>query len=255
MRIRSLLSMLILSTASLAQQPAPAAPAATPPSADAICRRVIENMAGPAWDKARYFAFTFDVVRADGAVGASFAQRWDRYTGQYRVTGRDPQKNDFTVVMNTNTKQGHAWKNGIEVTEPSTFDLGYRRFINDTYWLLMPLKSMDPGVHREYAGERTDSCGHTWDVVKLSFDAGVGLTSGDQYWMWVNRDTGLVEEWDMRLQSMKPDEPLLEVMFRDYRRIGDILISTRREIRGKGQTIRLDDLVISSDVPPGAFEK
>jgi hypothetical protein len=223
-------------------------------SADAIARRAIETMAGPAWEKARYIAFTFNVVR-DGKIAASFPQRWDRYTGQYRVSGRDPQGNDFVVVINTNTKHGHAWKNGSEVTEASMFDLGYRRFINDTYWLLMPLKAMDPGVHREAVGERTDSCGHTWDVVKLSFDQGVGLTPADVYWMWVNRDSGLVDEWDMHLQSMKPEEPPLSVYFHDYRRIAGLLLSTSREVRGKNQTIRLDDLTVSSEVPAGAFEK
>ena len=230
-----------------AQQPAA-------PTADDLARRTIDIMAGPAWEKARYFSFTFNVV-ADGKIATSFPQRWDRYTGDYRVSGRDPQGNDFLVIINTNTKQGRAWKNGVEVTEPSNFELGYRRFINDTYWLLMPLKSMDPGVHREYVGERSDSCGHTWDVVKLSFDQGVGLTSGDNYWMWINRDTGIVDEWDMHLQNMKADDVPQPVYFRDFKRIAGLLLSTRRELRGKTTQIRLDDIVVSAEVPKGAFDK
>jgi len=39
----------------------------------------------------------------------------------------------------------------------------------------------------------------------------------------------------------------------DYRRVGGLLISTRREMKGKNQFIRLDDLVVSKDVPAGAF--
>lgn len=250
MRIKTLLSTCLLFVAvnsMFAQQPAA-------PSADDVARRAIDVLAGPAWEKARYIAFTFNVVR-DGKITTSFPQRWDRFTGQYRVSGKDAQGNDFLVITNTNTKQGRAWKNGIEVTEPTTLELGYRRFINDTYWLLMPLKSMDPGVHREYVGERTDSCGHTWDVVKLSFDQGVGLTPGDNYWMWVNRDTGIVDEWDMHLQNMKPDELPLTVYFHDFKRIGGLLLSTRREIRGKGSDIVLSDVQVSSEVPAGAFEK
>jgi len=211
-------------------------------------------LAGPAWEKARYIAFTFNVV-SGGRITTSFPQRWDRFTGEYRVSGKDQQGNDFVVIMNTNTKQGRAWKNGAEVNESSIFELGYRRFINDTYWLLMPLKSMDPGVHREYVGERSDSCGHTWDVVKLSFDQGVGLTPGDNYWMWVNRDTGLVDEWDMHLQNMKADDLPMTVYFHDFKRIGGLLLSTRREIRGKGSNIELGDVQVSSEVPKGAFEK
>jgi hypothetical protein len=246
-----------------AQQPAttPPAPAATPPaaepaprSADDVARRAVDMLAGPAWEKARYIAFTFNVV-SGGRITTSFPQRWDRFTGEYRVSGRDQQGNDFVVVMNTNTKQGHAWKNGNEVTDPSMFELGYRRFINDTYWLLMPIKSMDPGVHREYVGERTDSCGHTWDVVKLGFDQGIGLTPGDNYWMWVNRDTGVVDEWDMHLQNMKPEELPLNVYFHDFKRVGGLLLSTRRELRGKNSMIELADVQVLPDVPKGAFEK
>jgi hypothetical protein len=226
------------------------------PSADDIARRTINNLAGPQWDAARYIAFTFD-VEAGGKQVASWAQRWDRYTGDYRVSGKDREGNDVVVVINTNTKAGHAWKNGTEVADPKDLlTLGYRRFINDTYWLLMPIKSMDPGVHREIAPERTDSCGRVEDVVHLYFDPGVGLTPADHYWMVVNRDTGLVDEWDMKLTGSKPEDEPSAVVFRDYRRIGGLLLSTRREIKGKNPTIiKLDDITVSHDVPAGAFGK
>ncbi len=251
MRIRLFLSAVVLSTAVMplfAQQAQPAAP-----TADDLARRAIDVLAGPAWEKARYFSFTFNVVR-DGNVTSSFPQRWDRSTGEYRVSGRDQQNNDFLVIMNVNTKKGRAWKKGAEITDPSMFELGFRRFVNDTFWLLMPLKTMDPGVHRESMGERNDSCGHSWDVVKLWFDPNVGLTPGDVYWMWINRDTGIVDEFDMHLQAMKADEVPISIYFHDYKRIAGLLISTRRELHGKSSDIRLDDLQILPEAPKGAFD-
>ncbi|HYM59631.1 MAG TPA: hypothetical protein VEZ11_01920 [Thermoanaerobaculia bacterium] len=225
------------------------------PSADDTAKRAIDVLAGPAWEKARYLAFTFNVER-EGKILASFPQRWDRWTGDYRVSGKDREGHDFLVIMNINTKQGRGWKDGTEVQDPKDLlTTGYRRFINDTYWLLMPLKMLDPGVKREAAGERTDSCGNAWDLVKLSFEAGVGLTPGDQYWAWVNRNSGLVEEWDLLLQGSKPDDKPTPVKFYDFRRIGGLLISTKREIVGKNQWIKLDDVSVLSDVPKGAFEK
>jgi hypothetical protein len=222
-------------------------------TADDVARRAIDVLAGPAWEKARYFAFTFTVER-EGKIVVSFPQRWDRYTGHYRVSGKDPQGDDFLVIMNVNTKQGRAWKNGQEVADSAELlALGYRRFINDTYWLLMPLKSMDPGVNRQLTGERTDACGRVWDVVQLSFNPGVGLTPGDHYWMYVNRSTGVVERWDMKLQSMKPEEAPSEVYFHDYGRHAGLLLSTRREIRGRNQFILLNDLTVATEVPGGAF--
>lgn len=224
-------------------------------SADDIAKRTIENLAGPQWEPARYLAFTFDVER-DGKSVASYPQRWDRYTGDYRVSGKDREGNDVLVIMNTNTKAGHAWKNGTEVADPKDLlTFGYRRFINDTYWLLMPLKALDPGVHRDLAAARTDSCGHPQDVVHLFFDPGVGLTPADNYWMVVNRDTGLVDEWDMKLTGSKPEDEPQVVVFHDYRRIGGLLLSTKREMKGKGQWILLNDITVSRDVPKDAFVK
>ena len=221
-------------------------------TADAAAQRAIDVLAGPAWNEARYFAFTFNVER-EGKNVASYAQAWDRFTGDYRVSGKNRDGDDVRVVMNVNTKQGKAWKNGQPVADPADLlTFGYRRFINDTYWLLMGFKSFDPGVTRTYDGEKSDACGAIHDVVKLSF-SNVGLTPGDVYWMWVNRDTGLLDQWHMKLEGSKPEDAPSVVLFRDYRRFGGLLISTRREIQGRGQFIVLSDVVVAREVPAGAF--
>ncbi len=234
----------------------PEPPAGPDPVADELARRTIDNQGGQAWEKARFISFTFKLERS-GQPAATFDQQWDRYTGDYRVSGKDPNGVPFVVVENVNTKAGHAWQNGVAVTDSTALQnlltLGYRRFINDTYWLLMPLKMLDPGVHRNSLGERTDACGRKWDVVRVIFDQGLGVPT-DVYWAWINRDFGLVEEWDMKLQGSPADDPPVEVFFHDYRRVAGVLISTRREVKGKNQTVRLDDLKILPDVPKGAFE-
>ncbi len=243
-RLFVILILTISAHSAIAQQAAP--------SGDDVARRAIDVLAGAEWERARYIAFTFTVVR-DGKVAVALPQKYDRFTGDYRVSGKDQAGDTFDIVMNVNTKQGRARKNGAAVADPQEMlTRGYRRFINDTYWLLMPLKSMDPGVKREYAGEKTDACGDVFDVVHLSFES-VGLTPGDNYWMWVNRSTGLVEQWHMKLEGSKPEDEPSVVEFRDYRRFGGLLFSTKRQIRGKEQMIRLDDITVSKDVPAGAF--
>lgn len=216
------------------------------PTADSVAQRAIDVLAGPAWNDARFFSFSFNVER-EGKIVASYAQQWDRFTGDYRVTGKNREGEDVRVVMNVNTKEGKAWKNGVEVADPKELlNFGYRRFINDTYWLLMGFKSFDPGVTREYGGEKKDACGAVHDVVRFSF-SNVGLTPGDVYWMWVNRNTGLVDQWHMKLEGSKPEDEPSVVLFHDYRRIGGLLFSTRREIQGRGQFIRLDDVVVGRE--------
>jgi hypothetical protein len=222
------------------------------PTADSVAQRAIDVLAGPAWNDARYLAFTFNVER-DGQILASWKQNWDRFSGEYAVSGKNREGDDVRVVMNVNTKQGRAWKNGQAVADPAELlKFGYGRFINDTYWLLMGFKSFDPGVTRAYEGEKTNACGAVHDVVRLSFQ-NVGLTPGDVYWMWVNRRTGLVDEWHMKLEGSKPEDAPSVVLFHDYRRFGGLLISTRREIVGRKQFILLDDVTVSKDVPASAF--
>jgi hypothetical protein len=220
-------------------------------AADELARRALDALGGPAaLEKARYFDFTFAVERGNERVTA-FPQRWDRVTGEYRVSGRDPKRNDFVVVMNVKTRKGRAWLNGEEVHDSRLADaleLAYRRFTNDTLWLMMPLRMLDPGVRREGAGDRADSCGRTWDVMKLTIE-------GDTHWAWINRDTGIVEEWDMHLQSAPAEEPPVQVMFHDFARHGGLWISARREVRNKNQTVVLENLKVSSEVPKGAFAK
>ncbi|HEV2721904.1 MAG TPA: hypothetical protein VG323_17925 [Thermoanaerobaculia bacterium] len=219
--------------------------------ADDLARRAIDALGGPAaLEKARYFDFTFTVQHGNERV-TSFPQRWDRLTGEYRVSGRDPKRNDFVVIMNVKTRKGRAWLNGEEVHDSrltDTLDLAYRCFSNDTLWLMMPLRMLDPGVRRETVGDRSDSCGRTWDVVKLTIE-------GDTHWAWINRDTGIVEEWDMHLQNASADEPPVQVMFHDFARYGGLWISTRREVRNKNQTVVLENLKVASEVAKGAFAK
>ena len=231
---------------------AQAQPAAVKPTADSVVQRVFDVSAGPAWDTARYFSFTF-VLDRDGKEVASFPQRFDRVTGNYRVSGIDPQGKKFEAIMNVNTKKGRAWLDGAELTGEKAapiLTLGYRRYQNDIFWLLMQFKMNEPGVKRAYDGTRDDACGHTWDLVQPSFDAKFGFSPDDVYSVWVNRDTGLVDSWDMKLAGVAP----VAVAFRNYRRAGGLLIATRREIASKKQTVRLEELQVLPEPPKGAFD-
>lgn len=236
--------------------PPPSAPPPPPdPAADALAKRTIEAQGGAAWAKARFLSFTF-VVERNGQAAASFPQQWDRVSGDYRVSGVDPKGVPFTVVLNTKTKTGRAWQKDVEVKDVPALKellaLGYRRYNNDTYWLLMPLMMLDPGVHRTAQGERTDATGHKWDIVRLSFDPSLEINYN--VWAWINRESGLVDEWDMRAPTAAVTDQPVEVFFHDFKRVAGVSISMRREVKGKNQTVRFDDLQILPETPKGAFD-
>lgn len=249
MKSRFAIVVVLLAATVASAQPKPAA------SADDVAQRAFQMAGGPAWDGARYFAFTFNLDRADGTRAASFPQRWDRTTGDYRVSGVDPQGKKFDVTMNLRTAEGKATVDGAAVTGDKLKEMlaiALRRFQNDTFWLLMPQKLMDPAIKRAYDGPRENACGHTFDVLRLTFEPGFGFGKDDVYWAWIDRDTGLVEYWDMKLTGVRDDK--VSVTFRDFQRVGGLLISTKREIPSKKQVVRLDDLQVLGEVPKGAFE-
>ena len=94
------------------------------------------------WDATRYITWRFFGFRL---------HVWDRWTGDIRF-----EQDDLTVLMNIHTREGRAFAAGVEISDPDTLaaklDHGYRAWINDSYWLVMPYKLKDTGVTLRYRG-------------------------------------------------------------------------------------------------------
>src|SRR5215510_942643 len=176
------------------------------PQAQKVAERLMQALGGKeSWEKARYLRFDF-VVEQKGKVVGDFKHLWDRYTGRYRVQGTTDKGQIYTVLFqDINTKKGDAFLNAVPVPDKDKqkfLDMGYERFINDTYWLLMPYKWRDPGVNLKYEGTAKGDRGQTWDKVLLTF-GNVGLTPKDRYWAFVNQETGMMDKWEFILQGQK----------------------------------------------------
>ena len=213
--------------------------------ADAIGKELIAALGGQsAWEKARQLEFTF-VVDREGKTVARFAHVWDRYTGDYRVTGTDKTGAPFAVYFNVNTKQGTAFVNG-KPAEPEEqqklIQNGYGRFINDTYWLLAPWKVFDPGVHLAYDGEKPCPDSGTCDVLKLSFED-VGLTPKDIYWIWVTRDGRRMVQWQYVLNGAA-EEPTT-ALWKNWQNFSGLSLSLDKPMVGKPVVIRFEGVAVS----------
>jgi hypothetical protein len=88
----------------------------------------------------------------------------------------------------------------------------------------MPYKLRDPGVLLAYDGEASEG-GATYDKVVLTFD-NVGLTPKDKYWVWVNRDTHLVDRWDFVLKG--EDVPPTTFLWKDWKKVGNVKLAAER---------------------------
>ena len=171
------------------------------PAAVDVAKRTLDAMGGAAaFARLRTLKFDFVVVRG-GEEAGRWRHAWDRGDGRYKVEGKDKAGHALVIVFNVNRRgEGRAWSDGRELAGDdlkAALERGYGRFINDTYWLLMPAKMLDPGVNLASEDPVTED-GRTFDVVRLTFDK-VGLTPDDTYWAYVARDTGLMERWDFVL--------------------------------------------------------
>jgi hypothetical protein len=223
-------------------------------AADALGHQLIAALGGEtAWEKARQFQFDF-VVERDGTAIARFAHAWDRYTGDYRLTGTDKTGAPYAVYFNVNTRQGKVIVNGRPVEgEPAVEQLqsAYERFINDTYWLLAPWKVFDPGVNRALDGEKPCPQGGVCDILKLTFGENVGLTPRDAYWLWITKEGHRMVAWQYVLNGAA--EPPTMAAWNDWRKFDGILLSLEKPIAGKGATVRFDNVAVSSQRDDALF--
>jgi hypothetical protein len=202
----------------------------------AIADEVMAAMGGRrAWDQTRHLAWNFFGVRT---------HVWDRWTGDLRS-----QAGSQLVLMNINSRQGRAWKDGAEVTDraqlEAILDGGYKAWINDTYWLLMPYKLKDSGVTLTYLGDGTMETGRPADVLQLTFKD-VGVTPENKYHVWVDKERRLVEQWAY-FPKASDAEPRFKTPWAHWERHGKVLLSGDRGER------KLTDLRVYDELPESVY--
>jgi hypothetical protein len=238
-----------------------ASSAAESPAGDralAVVEQMMEAMGGEtAWQQARFLRFDWAVER-DGKQVAYVRHLWDRYDGRYRVEWTSREGRQLEAFFNVNTRTGRVFVNGEparDEDEQKYLDQAYERFINDSYWLLMPWKLKDPGVTLEYAGEATLD-GQKCDLVHVSFTS-VGLTPGDHYWAYINRRTHLMDRWAYFLQDFE-GRPALDKAtawaWRNWEMVGRIRLA-REKVKVEGNArIHFPFLSSPRDVVDSVFE-
>jgi hypothetical protein len=221
--------------------------------ADAIGKELIAALGGEkAWEKARQFQFDF-LVEREGQTVARFSHAWDRYTGDYRVSGMDKSGAPFIVIFNVNTKGGKALVNGKPVEgeeQEKLLKTAYGRFINDSYWLLAPWKIFDPGVNLSSDGEKPCPDGGVCDILKLSFE-NVGLTPKDIYWLWITRDGRQMVQWQYVLNGTQ-EEPTT-ALWKKWQKFAGVSLSLEKELVGKKVFIRFEKVSVSPDRDDALF--
>jgi hypothetical protein len=234
---------------------------ATPPPTQADARaaacvkELTDAMGGQeAWDKLPYFRFDFVVVR-DGKEIARFKHWWDKTRGRCRVEGPDDQGRVITAIFNLSDKKGKAFTDGIIDTDSTNIagiiQNGYERWVNDTYWIIMPFKLRDDGTRLKHVRTHEDTNGATYDVIELSFMPNVGLTPQDKYWLYVNAKTHLIDRWEYVLTGHKP--PPQGSTWESWTSIGPLQLSLARRFEGKTAMLRFENVAAPATMDESVF--
>ncbi len=212
----------------------------------ALAEKVMASMGGEdAWQATRFVRFDFFGFRS---------HHWDRHTGDHRLEGKTREGESYVVLHNVNSREGHAWFNG-EALEGDALaewlERAYGAWINDTYWLVMPYKLRDPGVHLAYDGQE-EVDGVVFDKLLLTFES-VGLTPGDRYWAYVHPETGLMERWAYHLQDWEAEREATHWQWLDWQQYGNIKLSPRRIKVDDGNERMLGDIAVFDHLPESVF--
>ena len=214
-----------------------------------------------AWEATRFLRFRW-IVERDGETVADRSHAWDRYTGRYRLSYTRPDSSRFlalfdvgSMASDTMPPEGDVWVGEERMTgaaRDSALRDAYGAFINDSYWLLMPLKWRDPGVHLAYAGTTTLPDSADYATVHLTFDEGLGVTE-DEYWGFVEPETGRMAAWQYHLQGREEKGDV--IWWEDWRTFGpqELRLSLDRRFSSGDARIHFEDVAADTAVPDGVF--
>jgi hypothetical protein len=221
--------------------------------ADSIALRIMDAHGGvDTWRRIRYVRFDFGFDDDEGKRVAR-SHLWDRFANRYRVEWQTGADSTVVALFDTDTREGEAYLNGVELPdslERRYVERAYEMFINDTYWLMAPMKLLDPGVERAYV---PDSSSADYAVITTTYHD-VGLTPDDQFWFWMDRQTGMLDHWAYQLQGRKNRPPTMWNWreCESFETVAGTVMLCPRKTRGQ-TSIMTDNISLPADVPADAF--
>jgi len=203
-----------------------------------IADQVMEAMGGQKnWDKTRFLQWNF------------FGRRlwiWDKNTGNVRC--EIPEKG-IRIAMNINDNSGNVFAYDVVQTHPDSLTkflkMGYRMWVNDSYWLVMPFKLRDQGTTLKYIGQKSSADDIKCDVLELTFNE-VGVTPDNKYWLYVSPESSWIVQWDY-FKVFSDTDPRMSTQWTGYKKYDKIYLSDGRGKRG------LSDIAVHRQIPDTMF--
>ncbi len=195
-------------------------------------------------------------IEAHGGLEAWYRAPTSSYTWEYANTGTDVQFKSYLVVDNRTRQVYHDLLEVGPYGDPQPVDARFAwdgsdawiypdsiQKVNPRFWALsgyyfeqIPFVLADPGLRYErLPDEELDGVPH--DMVRVSFEEGVGGSPGDTYTLYVNKEAGLVGAVRYTVtygRSPAPDDEQSETLFyyEDYETVDGLTVPTH--FRGYG---------------------
>jgi hypothetical protein len=192
------------------------------PTMPQLAQDVWKAAGGEHWPNVKSIDFTF-AVEKNGTFVMQAEHHWDvaAQTDQVKWKGKNVTVNLADPAQDENGKAAYA------------------RWVNDSYWLLAPLKLKDRGVSMTDEGTK-EVDGAKRQVLRLSFEK-VGLTPNDQYRLYIDPETKLVTAWDY----MPKGSESMHCTWDDYQSTGGLMLATNHKMAANTH-IRILNLKVTS---------
>ena len=187
---------------------------------------VWKSSGGEEWPNIVEIDFTFVVEQQDGKTLASVEHKWNlaKKTDEVKWKTKDGKDKDITVNL-------------AAPAQDEDGKAGYARWVNDSYWLLAPLKLRDPGVTLSYEGSK-GADGMAGETVRAKFDK-VGLTPNDQYVFYIDAKTNTVFAWDYIPKA----DTVMHATWDNYQYFSGLKLSTEHKMGDK--MIRFTNITVA----------
>ena len=180
------------------------------PKAEALADEVIKACGGENFAKIKMIEFTFSVGQ-NGKLLMGATHHWNVQAGT-----------DTVAWMERNATASLDGNNPTAGSQEA-----YKRWVNDSYWLLAPMKLRDRGTQLSYLGQKSVD-GKTYEVIQLSFES-VGLTPRDKYNFYIDPATKLVRRWDY----MPSADKKISGTWDEYKEFGGLKLATDHQFGDK----------------------
>jgi len=202
-RSRLLLAMILAGPATVYAQesttPVPERafdPKGSDPAAVALVDRMWTALGGrKAYDSIDYICFTSSRLDAEVTL-SSHTLCWDRRQDRVRLEMRT-NRGELVVLLRLREGKGSAFENDEPVPEADQGGVvqhARRLCEDDLYWLLMPWRLKDPGVHLRVAGE-IERGGRKLARVQVTMDPGGWLDPEKLFHVALDPEDGRLVEW------------------------------------------------------------